>query len=622
MPVDVVPGSQTVYENSTLTLSSGNSNALSIGYVDASGGATVQVTLTVSNGTLTLSTTSGLNFSFSDSNGVGTGSGTADATMTFRGTVADINAALNGMVYTPTADFNGADSIEMLTDDLGDNSSGSPLTADDLVEITVNPMPSTTSVSADVSSPVYGQTVTLTATVAAGVGFSGTPTGTVDFYDGATWIGSGTLSVVGGYDVATFGTSALSLGDHASITAVYEGDSNYNTSTSSATDVDVGQDGTSTSVGADNNPSVYGQTVTFTATVSAASPGSGTPTGTVQFQIDDSDYGSPVSLNGSGQATITDAALSVGSHSVTAIYSGDGNFTASDDTGSPLSQTVNKASTTTTVGVTLIDDTFTDSNGTDLASHTADTGQTWEETNTFTIESDEAVGAGVPYATADIPVSGVSGNWTMSCQITIDTTTDGSQGIWVSDGSHAYHFWWDGNFTATDIFAITDGYTTYYNQTGYITVTPGTPRLFQVDYISGTFYFTVTGPGMSAPVSLSYTPSGLGAITNFGIRSGVSSTVAFDNFCVTLPTTTPAVYGDPLTFTAQVAPASPGNGDPTGSVDFYDAQTYLGSGTLLDGVATYSTSTLSVGDHIITAVYAGDSNFITSTSSDLDQTIT
>jgi hypothetical protein len=58
------------------------------------------VTLSATHGTLTLSQLTGLTFTVGD--------GTADATMTFTGTMANINAALNGLTYAPTADYNGA----------------------------------------------------------------------------------------------------------------------------------------------------------------------------------------------------------------------------------------------------------------------------------------------------------------------------------------------------------------------------------------------------------------------------------------------------------------------------------------------------------------------------------
>src|SRR5262249_58437238 len=107
---------------------------------------------------------------------------------------------------------------------------------------------------------------------------SGTPTGTVTFLDGTTVLGTGSLS--GG--TASFSTAALSVSGH-SITASYGGDGNFTTSTSAVLTQTVNQDGTSTSLASSANPSVFGQTVIFTATVTANAPGRGTPTGTMTF---------------------------------------------------------------------------------------------------------------------------------------------------------------------------------------------------------------------------------------------------------------------------------------------------------------------------------------------------
>ena len=75
----------------------------------------------------------------------------------------------------------------------------------------------------------------------------------------------------------------------------------------------------------------------------------------------------------------------------------------------------------------------------------------------------------------------------------------------------------------------------------------------------------------------------------------------------------PSAFGQSITFSADVAVIS-GLGIPTGSVTFIDGNSVIGTGTLNEGVATLTTSNLSVGSHSITAVYSGDNNFNTSTS--------
>jgi Bacterial Ig-like domain (group 3) len=82
------------------------------------------------------------------------------------------------------------------------------------------------------------------------------------------------------------------------------------------------------------------------------------------------------------------------------------------------------------------------------------------------------------------------------------------------------------------------------------------------------------------------------------------------------------VYGLALTFTATVSAAAPGAGTPSGTVTFLDGAVTIATGTLNgSGVATYTTSTLTVGSHSITAVYGGDLSFITSTSGAVNQSI-
>jgi hypothetical protein len=107
---------------------------------------------------------------------------------------------------------------------------------------------------------------------------------------------------------------------------------------------------TTTSVTSNADPSVFGQNVTFTATVTTA--GLGTPSGNVQFKDNGNNLGAPVALNGSGVATLTTGALTVGNHTITADYAGassacTGTFNASTGSMATNPQTVNKANTTT-----------------------------------------------------------------------------------------------------------------------------------------------------------------------------------------------------------------------------------------------------------------------------------
>src|SRR5262249_55792232 len=152
---------------------------------------------------------------------------------------------------------------------------------------------------------------------------AGTATGTVTFLDGGSSIGTGALNGAG---VATLATSTLAVGSHT-ITASYGGNGSFNAKTGTATrnaQVD-NKTSTTTAVTSSANPSVVGQSVTFTATVAAAAPGAGTATGTVTFLDGGSSIGTGA-LNGAGLATLTTSALAVGNHTITANYGGDGSF--------------------------------------------------------------------------------------------------------------------------------------------------------------------------------------------------------------------------------------------------------------------------------------------------------
>jgi hypothetical protein len=191
---------------------------------------------------------------------------------------------------------------------------------------------SSTALSSNANPSSYGQAVTFTATVAPA--YSGTPTGTVSFFDGSTSLGNATLS--GG--VATFSTSATALiaGSH-SISAKYNGDSDYLASSSAAFVQTINPAATVTTLASNANPSAVGKSVNFTAQVSSSV--NGNLTGTVNFYLDGSTTPvASVSLSG-GNAQYTTSSLSAGTHSLSAAFvSTNSNFNGSTST--PLTQAI------------------------------------------------------------------------------------------------------------------------------------------------------------------------------------------------------------------------------------------------------------------------------------------
>src|SRR5262249_39175517 len=144
----------------------------------------------------------------------------------------------------------------------------------------------------------FGQAVTFTATVTS----SGAPaTGSVEFFDGATSLGAFALDGSGHASVAT---SGLSAGRHF-IKASYSGAQG----SGSMTLVQAVLQTSSVSVGSSLNPSTFGQSVTFTATVSAGGPTSSVPEGTVTFKDGATVLGTGTVDIFSHQATFTTSAL-------------------------------------------------------------------------------------------------------------------------------------------------------------------------------------------------------------------------------------------------------------------------------------------------------------------------
>ena len=352
--------------------------------------------------------------------------------------------------------------------------------------------------------------------------------GTILHYDGSAWsaMTSSTNNVLWGVwgssssDVFAVGDAGTILRYNGSAwSAMISGTSHalYSVWVSPLTDVfAVGAAGiicrnteaTTTTVVSSSNPSVYGQSVTFTATVSVAAPGAGIPAGTVQFQIDGSNFGSAVALVDGIATSNATATLSIGNHTVTAVYSGDIKFTASTGTlsgGQEVSQAV-----TITVASSANPSVY---------------GQSVTFTATVSVA---APGVGTPIGTVQFQIDG--SNFGSAVALVDGVATSNATATLSID-----------NHTVTAVYS------------GDINFAAGTGTL------SG------------------------GQKVNQAITTTVASSA------------NPSVYGQLVTFTATVSPTAPGAGVPTGTVIFKEANTVLGSSTLNNGMATYSTSKLSVG---------------------------
>jgi Domain of unknown function (DUF4347)/Cadherin-like/RTX calcium-binding nonapeptide repeat (4 copies)/Bacterial cadherin-like domain len=126
-PVIMIPATQTIAEDTSFTFT--GAQQIAIADVDA-GNNWIQAILTATNGTLTFANKNGLNFV--------SGDGTSDTTMTVRGSVADINTALNTLSFNPNPNFNGSASVKVDVDDLGQSGANGKLTDSETINIIVD----------------------------------------------------------------------------------------------------------------------------------------------------------------------------------------------------------------------------------------------------------------------------------------------------------------------------------------------------------------------------------------------------------------------------------------------------------------------------------------------------
>jgi hypothetical protein len=384
-----------------------------------------------------------------------------------------------------------------------------------------------------------------------------------------------------------------------------------------------------------------GQSVTLTASVSVLSAGAGTPTGTVTFKDGSTVLGTGTLqvINGIATATFTTSSLAVGSHSITAVYTGDSNFVTS--TSAVINQQVLNATTTTL---------------------SAPSSSVWGQPTTLTATVKAVVGtAGTPTGTVTfMDGNTVLGTATLQVVKGVDKAT-----LTISTlalGSHSLAAVYNGNSsfagsTSTPVSetvnkaqtktALTSSTSsTVWGQSITFTavvsvVTPGagtptgTVTFLDGSTVLGTATLKVVNGTDEAIFTISSLAVGSHSITAVyagdidfltSTSKAITEKVAKAKTTTTLSSSAnPSSVGQPVTFTAIVGVVAPGAGTPTGTVTFKDGNTVLGTASLqvVNGVvqAIFTTSSLTKGKHTITAVYSGDADFLSSTSASLTQTV-
>jgi len=464
--------------------------------------------------------------------------------------------------------------------------------------------PTTATLVASPDPSVNGQSVTMTATIKATL--SGTPTGSVIFYNGATNLGTGTLSS----GVATLKTTALPVGA-LTLQVSYLGAGNFIATNSALFDQTVRRT-TTTTLTASPNPAVYGSAVTLSAKVKPSV--SGTATGSVRF-YDGTTLLGTATLNSSDVATLAIKTLADGGNSITAVYSGDTLDVTS--TSAALTETITKAATATALKSSLSTSSF-------------DQSVTFTATVTST--------GGTPTGTVTFRSNGVSlGDASIVAGVAVFTTNT------IPPGTHSITAIYGGSTDfnsspssalslVTDAASTTTKLTSSLNPSDFgewitfkATVTPstaGSPTGTVTFRSGGTTIGTGTlsdGVATFATYQLPLGTSSITAVYGGSIDYKTSTSAAVSEVIDAEPTITvvtsslnPSAYDESVTFTATVSSASAVKA--TGTVTFLANGKSIGTGTLSSGVATLKTSALAVGTNSITATYAGDADYKTSTS--------
>lgn len=479
------------------------------------------------------------------------------------------------------------------------------------------------------TTPAPGTPMQLTATLTPLNLGTTVPTGTVAFtLDGGA---AGTAPLVAG-TTASLTVTSPSAGSH-NLQASYNGDTNYLASTSPSVNINVAKINTTLVVTPATLTPTAGSSLQVSATITAASPGSTQPSGTVIFTVDGTSVGTATVAPGSpSTASVTITTLTPGSHTLQATYSGDTYYNTSS--AATVNLTVAKSPTTTVV----IPATVTPTAGGSLqvtANITAASPGTTLPTGTVNFMLDN-VSQGVQSVTTGSPATAT---------MTIPILTAGTHTLVATYSGDNYYAT---SISSTVTLSVAKGATLTTVTATPPTLTLGstetlTATITPIDVVTGTIY-TITGTvsfydGGSTLLGKAVVSSNVATLTGVALSGSVNHTITavysgdtnwlaslsapITLLSLTQPDTvvltsniTNAQPGQVVVLTATVTPDSTpsptGEQNPTGNVVFYLGTTVLGESALApvplsySSTATLTLATLPGGQDTVYAVYLGD----------------
>jgi hypothetical protein len=515
---------------------------------------------------------------------------TGTITVTSGGTTlgsGTINPTTGTVTITTTTLPVGSDPI---TASYGGDTNDNPATG--TTTQTVTKATPTVNLTSSINPSALNQSVTFTATLPSEV------TGAVTFTNGSTVLG--TVTLVGG--AATVTTSTLPAGNDP-ITATYNGDGNY--SSAAATLVQSVGKTTPTVIVTTSGSSTFGNPVTITTTVP---PGT---TGTITITSGGTTLGSGTVNPTTGTVTITTTTLPVGSDPITASYGGDTNNNPATGT---TTQIVTKANPTVTLASSANPSAANQSVTFTASLPTGVTGTVTFSSGATVLGTSTLTGGAATISTSNLPI----GNDPITASYNGDTNNNSASSNLTQVVGKATPVLpppvvSSANLPIDTPETITEKVPA--GVTGTVTFSDGATTLGTALIVDGVA--TLTVPSLPLGVD-SITAATSGDANNNPAKSPPTLVTVGKTVSVVSLTSSinPAAFNQLVTFSASV------HSGATGAVAFLDGSTVLGTGTLnAAGVATLSTSTLTIGSHPITASFGGDSNYSSSTSPVLAQVI-